>query len=301
MAEHFFVGVDGGATKTLVRVENGAGELLGQALAGPANIRLSVSESWDAIQTALSAVLTPLALSLHNQENHFHVGMGVAGCEVQTAYQNFLAQSPNFASLVVMSDAYTACLGAHHGQDGAIIIVGTGIVGLQIQHGTVQKVGGWGFPYDDEGSGAWIGLQAIKQTLYYLDGRKPSSTLTQSVLTYFNFNQKALLDFSHQTNPTQFARLAPLVIDAAKHHDGVALHILQEAAQHVDAIASVLLKSQPDLSAQLPCALVGGIATFIQPYLSQALHSRLQPALLTPEQGALLLIRQHLKSREMYE
>jgi glucosamine kinase len=296
MSEHFFVGVDGGATKTIVRVENARGELLGQALAGPANIRLSVSQSWDAIQTALAAVLTPLALSLHNNSHHFHVGMGLAGCEVQTAYQAFLEQSPQFATLLVMSDAYTACLGAHAGRDGAIIIIGTGIVGLQIQHDTVQKVGGWGFPYDDEGSGAWIGLQAIKQTLYYLDGRKTASALTQSVLSYFNFNQKALLDFSHQTSPTQFARLAPLVIDAAKHHDAAALHILREAAQHVDAIANALLKSQPDARTPLSCALVGGLATFIQPHLSQALRARLQPALFTPEQGALLLVRQHLQT-----
>ncbi len=44
-----------------------------------------------------------------------------------------------------MTDAHAACIGAHNGADGAIIIIGTGVVGYQTQNGEGVQVGGWGF------------------------------------------------------------------------------------------------------------------------------------------------------------
>ena len=96
MQKHYYIGVDGGATKCLVRVEDESGQCLGVATRGPANIRLSVQDAWDAILAALSQVLTPLNLSLTDTQHHFHAGMGLAGCEVAAAYQSFLQYAPPF-------------------------------------------------------------------------------------------------------------------------------------------------------------------------------------------------------------
>ena len=70
-----------------------------------------------------------------------------------------------FASVRFISDGLAACLGAHGGADGAIVVAGTGSIGVGLIGGRELRFGGYGFPISDEGSGADIGLQAIRLAL----------------------------------------------------------------------------------------------------------------------------------------
>ncbi len=157
-----------GQQKCTVRVEDEAGRLLGRETSGQANIRLSVSHAWQSIYTALEKILLPLNIALRDKRFCFHAGMGIAGCEIPVAYQAFLNQAHSFTTLVVTSDAHTACLGAHGGNDGAIIIVGTGVVGFQVESQHTVKVGGWGFPHDDEIGACTRALHAVGMTLQWI-------------------------------------------------------------------------------------------------------------------------------------
>ena len=67
--------------------------------------------------------------------NHFsnmHVGLALAGAEQKSAWLDFMAQTHPFASMTLNTDAYGACIGAHNGQDGAIMIGGTGSCGIYL-------------------------------------------------------------------------------------------------------------------------------------------------------------------------
>jgi glucosamine kinase len=293
LTQHLFVGVDGGATKTRVRVEDEAGCLLSEAEAGPANIRLSVAEAWDSIHAALQKACSSFNLSSH-QRPVFHVGMGLAGCEVAAAYQAFLNAPHPFATLVLVSDAYTACLGAHGGGEGAIIIAGTGVVGCQIQDEHISKVSGYGFPHDDEGGGAWLGLEAVKLALQGLDGRLPLSDLARAVSLHLGLDLADLVEWANLANATAFASLAPLVIAQAQAGESNAIGLLQQAGHAIDRIGHALYAAQLPATPPLPCVMVGGIAPFLQPYLGEVLRSRLRPCLQTPDAGAILLVRRHL-------
>lgn len=288
MTQSLFIGVDGGATKCIVRVEDQNGKLLGRELSGPASIRLSVSQAWDSIYSALHKILQPLDISLNNKAFNWHVGMGLAGSELVSAKQAFLAEAHPFKTLAVSSDAHTACLGAHAGKDGAIIIIGTGVVGFQVVANQVSKVGGWGFPHDDEGSGAWLGLQAVKLTLQALDGRLPSCTIANLVYAKFENSMQLFLAWVNQANSTAFAELAPLIVQQAEARDPLALKIMQEAALTIDGIAVALQKAS---QAKLPLSLIGGIAPFMQPFLSAKLREQIRPCQLTPDAGAIILAR----------
>lgn len=291
LTQHFFIGVDGGASKTIVCLEDSAGNCLGSATTGPANIRISVEQAWQSIFSALENILQPLAMQLTNPAFSFHAGMGLAGCEMQEAYQTFLHSPHPFKTLAVTSDAHIACLGAHGGEDGAIIIAGTGVVGFQLQQGQTTKVGGWGFPHDDEGGGAWLGWQAVRLTLQWLDGRLPSSGLTQAVYASFGENAERLLTWLHAASSTLFAELAPLVINQAKIGDESAIQLLQQAAQALNVIGCVLHTRALEKNKSLPCALIGSITPFLEPYLDISLRARLRPAQFSPEEGAILLIK----------
>lgn len=287
----FFIGVDGGATKCTVRVEDEAGIELAKAVSGPANIRISVPMAWQSIHTALENALRSVGVSMNEPGNRFHAGIGIAGCEIAPAYKSFLSFPHKFHTIAVTHDAHAACLGAHAGKDGTLIIAGTGVVGYQIEGEHTAKVAGWGFPHDDIGSGAWLGLEAARAALQAQDGRAPSSGLAKAVLAHFENNLDRFVTWANQANSTSFAELAPLVIQVSKAGDAAALTLLRNAARALDAVANALHSQQQNKSSALPCALVGGVAPFLEPYLGEALRGRLRPCQLPPEAGAIIYLR----------
>ncbi len=292
--QDIYIGVDGGATRLTLRMENAAGELLGSGRGGSANIRLSVDATWHALRTALQTALDAAGLRLEDKNLRFHMGLGLAGCEVKEAVTAFLAYTHDFASLRLITDAHAACLGAHAGAEGAIIIAGTGSLGFQVQKGKTLQVGGWGFPQDDDGSGAWLGLQAARLTFHWLDGRANASRLVESVFDFFNADVEKFATWANRANSSEFARLAPLVIRQAEDNQSDAVQLMQQAAAAIDLLGVVLHKHQLAEGYVLPCSLAGGIAEFLLPWLSEDLRARLVPAKADACAGALWLIRQHV-------
>lgn len=287
MSQKLYVGVDAGASKCRVRIEDADGVLIGHATGKAATMRYSSEAAWDAILTTVQE-----AFQERVGKHALYVGIGIAGTEMSAAYQTFMQYPHPFKQLSVVSDAHTACLGAHLGGDGAIIIAGTGVVGFQRCQGEAHKVGGYGFPFDDEGGGAWMGLQAVQHALKAYDKRGPTSSLTASILHLFKGNALSLAEWADKATSTAYATLAPGVIEHSKQGDVVALQIMKQAACALDAIGEALLKSQVDRSKPLPCALVGGVAPHVKPYLSTALRARLRVCHETPEQGAIRLVKQ---------
>jgi len=287
MTQDIFVGVDGGGTKSKVRVEDETGRLIGQSVGGPANIRLSVDHSWQSINFALAEILNSVDISLNDKTKRFHVGMGLAGCEVTAAYQDFLARSHSFSSIELVSDAHIACVGAHGGKDGAIIIVGTGVVGYQIYEEKTAKISGWGFPHDDLGGGAFLGLEAVRLTLQWLDHRVEKSPLVEDIFAFFNRDLEYFIHWANHANSTEFARLAPLVINHGQQEEVAAVRLMKKAAHAIDRIGVTLLKTQP----QMRCCLFGGIAPFVETWLSDDLRAHLCAREGDANTGAILMMR----------
>lgn len=281
--KEFFIGVDGGATKSILVLEDENGATLGRRSGAAANIRISVEQSWQAILTTLYALLGEH--NLCSDDIVLHAAMGLAGCELTAARQQFLSSPHPFKSLAVTSDAHIACLGAHAGADGVIIVIGTGVVGYQIDSDKVSKVSGWGFPHDDIGGGAWLGLEAVKHTVQTVDGRQRASALSAAILQHFNNDMTQLVTWANNANSSQFAELAPLVTTQAENGDNIAAQLLQQSADAVYEVYRALG------GASLPVALIGGIAPFIQAKLPDALQKRLVNCQRTPDAGAVMLAR----------
>lgn len=291
------IGVDGGGTKSVIRIENNEGTLLGETISGPANIRLSVEQAWQSIMYAITHILNDL--KIQQSDYYFHAGMGLAGTELTEAYDAFIRFPHTFDSLVVKSDAHIACLAAHGGEDGAIIIVGTGVVGYQIVDHRITKVGGWGFPHDDEGGGAWLGLEAIKVVLRWLDHRLPRSGLASAIFAYFNQDRDYIIHWASHASSTVYAKLAPIVIQQSQLGDEVALNLLKHAAKTIDHLGMTLIKqTHNQFQKKIPISFIGGIAPFLQPFLSEELKEHVRPSQYSCAKGAILMIHQALMQSE---
>ena len=292
-APELFVGVDGGATKTLLRLEDARGRVLGEGRGGAANIRLSAEESWRSIRDALAQALQQAGLGPDADAARLHCGAGLAGAGVAEARDRFLSAPHPFARLVVRPDGYAACLGAHGGEDGAVIAVGTGVIGFQAEAGRESRVGGWGFPYGDEGGGAWLGMEAVRQTLRWLDGRAPENApedpLLEAVHARFDRDLSRLAAWASGAGATGFAQVAPLVVEHARGASPLARALLREAAREVDSIGQALAAAS---ARPLPCCLLGGLGPAVEPWLGDALRARLVPPRHDALSGALLMARQ---------
>lgn len=281
----FFMGVDGGGTKCRIRIRGQDGGLLGESVGGLANL---YSDLDAAITTILATVAEALAEAGLKPEDrrHVHVGLGIAGAvteETTTAVRQALRP---FASVSVDVDAYAACLGAHDGGDGGIVIAGTGSAGLALVHGQRHWIGGFGFPLGDQGSGAIIGRSALRRAALSLDNLIPASPLLDELLGQFNRDRDAFAEWARHALPRDYAQFAPRIFAAAAQGDRHGHALVEEAAQAVARLANELLaRGAPRI------ALVGGLARPFVPYLPHQLKPHLVEAKRDPLDGAIMMAR----------
>lgn len=278
-----FVGIDGGATKTLVVAVNEAGEEQGRVRGAGSSLILTAQRSWEILSDLIQQVLpagTPCA--------RVCLGIGIAGTELEEEKRALLSLASGFASVMVESDAYTACLGAHALGDGAVVIIGTGAVGMAVKGRSRQRVGGWGFPHDDRGGGAWLGLEAVNAALRAADGRLTPSAFTQAVLERCGGTPEHLSDWACKATSSQFATLAREVLEHAGKGDETAGEILNRGAREISQLGETLIKGTAE---NYPVALVGGVAPHMKNLLSEALRQRLRSAIHDPALGAALMAR----------
>src|SRR5262245_15637427 len=140
----FFLGIDGGGTGCRARIEDAARNVVGQGLSGPATTSLGVAEACASLERACRAAAEDAGLAPDDLART-HAGVGVAGTSRPGALEELCALSHPFADLRFISDGASACLGAHSGRDGAIVIAGTGSLGLGFVNGKELRVGGYGF------------------------------------------------------------------------------------------------------------------------------------------------------------
>src|SRR5699024_12039562 len=73
-----------------------------------------------------------------------------------------VALNIHFNKLIVENDALSVLFGMTKGDPGAILIAGTGAIGFAYDGGNNPvRGGGWGHKVGDDGSGYWIGKEAI--------------------------------------------------------------------------------------------------------------------------------------------
>ncbi|UTW12838.1 BadF/BadG/BcrA/BcrD ATPase family protein [Marinobacterium rhizophilum] len=281
----YLLGVDGGGTSCRVRLSTVAGRVLGEARAGSANVRLGVDKAYAEILKATDEALNQAGLDRSVLARTF-AGFGLAGAVDASRCQAVRDFAHPFAAVAVETDAHTACLGAHRGEDGGILILGTGSCGVYQQAGRFDVVGGWGFMISDQGSGAWLGLNLVRQSMLALDGVIAQTPLSQAVLAGFDHSHARVLNWSEQARPRDYGAFAPLVLQFAAQQDPLAIRLLQQCGQD----AGDLLARLQQLGARRVC-LMGGLSAPLRPWLPEALLGLLCAPVGDAMDGALLLAR----------
>jgi glucosamine kinase len=292
--KNIYIGIDGGGTKTKAIATDENFKLIGSGFGGPANIRLSVSESWKSIYTAINEALKKSSIRLEDKNYAFHTGMGLAGVTILKARKEFLETPHPFKTLLLESDAHIGCLAVHDGNDGAIISVGTGVIGYLIEGGSNYRVGGWGFPHADLGGGAWLGLEAAKLTFKAADGIIESSQMLKSIFAKFNNSLPDFCTWACAAKSSDFATLAPFAVEYAQQGDKYARELIRGAAVEIDGMYKALNKKSRNSSQKIKCALLGGLGKLLYPNIQEKQSIFIPDISKTAELGAIYMIQQKL-------
>jgi glucosamine kinase len=288
--------VDGGGTGTRVRLMSAGGRrVLGSGQAGPSALGQGIAQAWQNIGVALAASFADARLATLPAAQ-VALGLGLSGAEVAPWRAQFLAADPGYAHCALASDATALLLGAHAGGAGVIVIGGTGSVGMQrTRDGTVHKVGGWGFGLGDEGSGAWLGQQAVQHLTRVMDGRAAPAALAAALQREVGSHPAQVIAWCRDSAHGQEAhgRLAQLVFCAAEQGDAAAEALLQRASQELAALVRALDRQAPDL----PVVASGSIAERLVPRWPAELRQRVVPPKGDAFDGACTLLRESLVDR----
>jgi glucosamine kinase len=278
-----YLGIDAGGTNTRARLVSESGEVLGAGQTGAANTPAGLAHALGVLEEAWREAIRQAEIE---ETSSIHAGIGIAGLNRRGVLDGLKAHPFPFKTTAFASDAAIANLGAHAGQDGAIVVVGTGSVGFARVGEEIFTIGGYGFPVSDEGSGAALGLRAIRRALWARDGRIPHTPLTREVLDYFNGSAGEVVDWTARATPRDYAAFAPMVIRHANQGDATGERIVQEAAQRIEAVIRTMLeRGAPH------CCLMGGVAPHIREWLAPSIRARLTEPLGDALDGAILLAR----------
>ncbi len=219
-----------------------------------------------------------------------HAGFGLAGTQQDPDRDSIRDRDYPFASVTVDTDAYAAYLGAFGGEDGAILILGTGAGGLAVVKGRRLNVGGWGADIGDDGSGMAIGRLAIRKSLWALEGMAPLTPLAGDILDEFGRSPPNAVMWAGRAIPGDFARFAPRVFAYAAKGDELAVGIIRQAA----ADATMLIDRLVELGAPL-VAMIGGVFPPLYPWFSPATQAHLIKPAGDAMDGAILMAERALR------
>jgi glucosamine kinase len=278
-----FLGLDGGATHCRARLRDAAGVALADRSGSAANIYVDFESAMSVVRGLIAETVEEAGFSLEDYPGTA-LGIGLAGLQSDLEAERVIAAFAGFASVHADNDAVIACLGAHGGADGAVVIAGTGSAGMGMVDGKRILIGGRGFLIGDDGSAARIGCAAVRAAVLAQDGLGPSSALTEQLMSRFSDDPNQAARWAATAKPGDYGELARSVLDHADENDRVAVKIVADAARAIAALAEALHRA-----GARRVALVGGLGAAIRPYLPAEIGAALTPPLYDAMDGAILL------------
>ena len=262
----YFLGVDGGGTKTAAILMDAQGKVVRTTRKGTGNIAVLDRGS---VAQLIRSILQEL-LPDGDTENIRWATFAFAGAGRPQEREGVTAiiRNTGIRNFTVLSDAEILYYSIFGEEQGILISAGTGSICLvKGKDNQYHQIGGWGYLLGDEGSGFYIGSKAIRKALHDAELGLPPSRLTEKLLTFYGIGQpKSLITVVYSSvNPVRLiASCARLVCEMAEHGDPEALAIVDDAAQALLNMALEAIRYfGGEMSQQYNISLAGSILTEI--------------------------------------
>jgi len=303
------LGVDGGGTKSIGLIADEDGNILARREVGATNPNVVGFDT--SAKHIVDLILSVCEDVRCNPDEVRSIVLGLAGAGAESDRNRLLDEVHTlFAGLVekklpitIETDARVALEGAFNGGHGVVVIAGTGSIVIgKTQRGEVVTVGGWGRIVGDEGSGYYIGREALAAIALHMDKRGEATRVKDVVARTFGWETREQLIAAVYHENFDIASLAPVIFEAAAAYDVVSQRILQKAATLLADQASVIVK-QMGILRKVGMVMCGSLIDHETVY-ANVLHMKIlkvlpqvdiRPAVHSPAHGAVLLALALLK------
>jgi glucosamine kinase len=294
----YFLGLDGGGTKTECVLADHEGRVLYRATGGPSNpMRTGYARAWFSLSDSVDAVLR------HEKIHAGHIraicaGLGGAGRpgvvrRVTTFFENSF---PN-ARVRVTTDLEIALEAAFGSGEGLILLAGTGSAAFaRDADGRTARAGGHGPWISDEGSAFDIGRRALRAVTLAKEHRGPATELSKRIFAEHQCRDwDSLTEQIVKSPDAVFPKTFPLVAQLADKGDAVAGEILTRAAASLAELAISVVNELGWRDREVPLAKVGGVygrSKHFEAALDSALKNsiprvRVVPVEVSPAEAAM--------------
>ncbi len=259
----YVIGVDGGGTKTGAMLLTVDGEIIAYSEKGPSNHHNVGVEK--ARRTVEEACLEAVGNAGIDSKDVEIVVASMAGLDCSLDFKAVEEAMVGFplGRIILVHDTLSALYATNAGGESAIIIAGTGSSTAGINsRGEYARAGGWGYLLADEGSGFYIAKRGVVAALMEYEGRGPSTLITRLLTEKFSAKTPDEVIWHVYTKGmsiVEFARLAPLVTEAARKGDEVAVGILRDAAKELANTLSGVIRKLRMEDDEFPIGLIGGV------------------------------------------
>lgn len=248
MDNQYYLGVDGGGTKTEVWCANSVGEVVGKGLSGPTNLTTTTvgAASFnlkEAVRQAVQDLPSPSFQTLV---------MGLAGMDT---HDEFVVAHKVFSDVLdvygikkvsLVNDSLVALANGSDAENAVILIAGTGSICYgRNDQGVEAKTGGMDFLLTDEGSGYAIGREVLRAAVRSFDGRIKKTVLEKLVTEHFHISSIAEIKkevYSPLLSKIEVAQLATLATEGQKLGDAEAKRIFTEAIAELELMVVTVVK-----------------------------------------------------------
>lgn len=254
------LGIDGGQTSTAALILSEDGLVLGRGTGGPAN-HLNEPGGMERLEASLRTAVEEARGQARCRSAFASACVGLTG--LAPGVEVLCAKVIGAERLLVVHDTRIALYSVTLGGPGAVVIAGTGSVAYgENSRGESASCGGWGYVLGDEGSGYWIGLQALNAITRAADGRGPATALEEAVLGHLgaaDIHHVHRLVYSGKLDRRGIAEIARLVGPCADDGDAVARRILRLAGKELGLQAAVVLNRLGLADGPVQVGCVGGV------------------------------------------
>ncbi|MCM0649025.1 transcriptional regulator [Clostridium swellfunianum] len=243
---NYVIGIDGGGTKTALKLADESGKIILSMEGGPCNINSMGKEAVEKMLKELIGASLEKAKLTMEQIKVLCIGTaGVDRPSDKLIMEEIIRNSGFNNKTIITNDAVTALYGGVGGSEGVILISGTGSICYgRNNEGDAKRAGGWGHLIGDEGSGYYIGINAINKIARSFDGIEEKTIITDLILEHLKLESASdLIQFVYRSGAgkSEIASLAKHVDEAYKQGDSIAEEILLKAAFELFLISKAVI------------------------------------------------------------
>ena len=229
----YFVGIDSGGTKTECWLGDER-RVLGRARVGSAKLtRVGREVAVERLRQVLEEASRQAGVPLRRVAR---TCVGMAGFSIAEARELTAATVAGMVTgeVEVCGDDEIALDAAFPGAAGILVIGGTGAVVLgRCSDGRRISAGGWGPVVGDEGSGYWIGREAVRKAFRSYDDGTETELLEAIRRAWGVQDMGEVIGVANSRPGPDFAELVPAIVACADAGDEVAARLLTKAGNEL--------------------------------------------------------------------